>query len=54
MNTNLILDFYVIGIVIFGVLVGYFINRNDIKHNPRTKEDLLNNFLDNLEKKKKD
>ncbi len=53
-NNNLVLVFYGIGIVLFGILIGHFIHKNDIKHNPRTKDELLNNFLDEIKKIKKD
>jgi|LauGreDrversion4_2_1035121.scaffolds.fasta_scaffold727526_3 uncharacterized protein YneF (UPF0154 family) len=54
MSDNLVLVFYGVGIVLFGILIGYFINKNDINHNPRTKDELLNNFLNDIKKIKKD
>ena len=53
MSTFTILFLYGIGVIIVGITIGYFIDKTTKKNNPRTKEELLDNFMNELEKRTK-
>ena len=53
MSTFTILFLYGIGVIIVGITIGYFIDKMTKKNNPRTKEELLDNFMNELEKRTK-
>ena len=52
MSDLAILLLYGTGMIIVGVLIGYFINKMQRKANPRTKEEFFDAYFDDVERQK--
>ena len=53
MNTMLLLSFYGICMIVFGVKIGYFIVKMEKRYKNKKKLELVESFIDDMEKRQK-